>query len=209
MQPRQKHWLRAAAGRGHGWSALHDTCCRARRWCHVACLVGTHPKHARLAQFGDGQRICRTRITPAHVPKIFGEHGAIIFARGGRVVERLVELLELRLHERWQIFVRRELDRPVIAALGTTVFSQHIHNQILRFVRRCVEHSEAHRQHEFFALKGKLQRPQRAVTEPCLFLQIHLCDEELHALIDVRFERRARAYGNLVAVVTQPRLQPV
>ena len=222
MQARQHHRLRAATGRDRApWQDA-----RRRRWrdgplrrllatggdlhlLKVARLVTAHPEHAGLAQLLGTERIGGAGVAPAHVPEVLGEHHLVVFTRSGGVVERLVELLELWLDERRQILVGGELHGAVVAAFHASVFGQDVDDQVLRFVRWRVQHAQAHRQHELFALEGELQRSQHAVTQPLLLLEVDLGHEELHAHVDVGLERGGRAFGNLVAVLAQPDFKAV
>ncbi len=185
VQPGQHHRLCAAA--------------RTRR--------RVDPEDAGLPQFIRRERVGGARVAPAHVPEIFSEDGAVILPRRLRFEQRLVGLRELAADERRQIDVRGQLHRAVVRRLDPAPRRQHVQHQILGSF--CIQHAESDGQHEFLRLERELQRPQIGAARFRLRLQVDLGDEEFHRLPDVGAQRRARPFGNPVAVLGKPCLEAI
>jgi hypothetical protein len=165
-------------------------------------LVAADPARAEFHQFLVGERIGGVGIAPAHVPGIFDEHGAHALALDRAAERRLVEIAEVLLHEQRDIEVGRQLDGAVVGGLDPAVPSERVDDQILGAVR--VHGAEPQRQHELRGLVAHLQRPQIAVAEELHAVEIHLGDEEPHALLDVAAEHSLGAGRN--PYVDGPRL---
>ncbi len=199
----QAQVLREAVGVIAGVEPGHEDVLRARLR-QRACI---DPEDTELAQLLRAQGIGGARVAPAHVPGIFHHHrGAALFV-DRLAVERLIGLAEPVLDHDRDLVAGRHPDGPVVRGLDPAIAGQRVEQQVLAALR--VHHAEPDRQHEFRALEGDLQRAQHAAALLGVLLQVHLGDEELHALLDVGAEHVRGAVGDLVAVVLEPGFEPV
>ena len=198
----------------------HRTCIRvaAKR---AARAVGTgntaiatfslDPVHAKVAQLLRRERVGRARVAPAHVPEIFGKHHAVLLACGLRLehgfVERREVLFAVGLDVGRNVDVGRQLHGAVVGGLDPALRRQHPHHEVLRPLG--IDHPQADRQHEFFALERERERTQKVGTALGLLCQIDLGNEKFHALADVGRERFGGALGNAVAALREPGFQAV
>ena len=167
---------------------------------------GLSPAGSKSAELLWRQRIGCARITEAHVPRIFGEHGAHVFLLHLLREHRSVEVRETVLDENRNVHACWQHDSAIVRCLHATTARESVYEKFLRTV--CVDHPEPDREHELGRLIFHLDRPQHRVSEFRLLGQIYPRDEKFHVLPDIAHEHVRCARRDAVVVLPKPRFEP-
>src|ERR1043166_5368878 len=154
----------------------------------------------------------RARIAPGHVPRVLGVHDAHAVLLHELVERGAPHVREIPLHELGHLHRLGELDAPVVHRLDPALAGDRVDEQLLGAVR--VRHPEADGQHEARRVVRDLERTELRGCGSVLCAelriapaQIHLGDEELHALLEIALDHVRGLHRHAVAVRAEPREQ--
>ena len=173
--------------------AWHDALSRhwARLRTHTA-ITRLHTPSPQLAEFCTAKRISSAGVTPAHIPGLFKKCDAGLIRR--LTLKRIpIEIIEFRLNVHRNIHARRHLYCRIVFGLDPAIARERAHEQFL-FIAR-IEHAKPDGEHEHLAFKRDLQRAKILGVPLGMGFQVHLGDEELHALLQIPVKRARRAFG--------------